>query len=66
MLFLLLALFFSPLAAAMAFLTTYHQYRRHFPEGRKALKAALETAVATFIVFMAIFLAAGFFFGRMV
>lgn len=64
-LFLVLALIFSPIAAAMAFLNTYQEYRRHFPERRKALKVATETAIVTFVLFVSLFSLAGFVFSRL-
>jgi len=50
--FLLLALTFSPLAAIMAFLIVYDEYRHHFPERKTPLKIACKAALATYIVFV--------------
>jgi hypothetical protein len=49
---LVLSLIFSPLAAMMAFLITYDDYRRHFPERGRALRAGFEAAALTFAVFL--------------
>ncbi|OPY07413.1 MAG: hypothetical protein A4E66_02050 [Syntrophus sp. PtaB.Bin001] len=46
-----IALIFSPVAAAMAFLIVYDEYQRHFTERKNALKIALKAALATFIFF---------------
>jgi hypothetical protein len=43
---------FSPLAAVMAFLITYEEYKHHFPEKVKVGKKALETAVFTLAFFI--------------
>ena len=44
----------SPLAAIMAFLITYEEYRQHFPEKKIVIKKALETAAFTLIFFLAL------------
>ena len=44
----------SPLAAIMAFLITYEEYKRHYPEKRKVLKKSLEMAFFTLIFFLAL------------
>jgi heme/copper-type cytochrome/quinol oxidase subunit 2 len=50
--FLMVALIFSPIAAAMAFLIVYDEYRLHFPERKTPLKMALRAALATLIFFI--------------
>jgi hypothetical protein len=49
---LVLSLIFSPLAATMAFLITYDEYRKHFPDRGPALQAGFEAAALTFAVFL--------------
>jgi hypothetical protein len=55
---LVLGLIFSPLAAVMAFLITYEEWRKHFPDRGPALRAGLEMAMLTFFVFLLLSLAA--------
>jgi hypothetical protein len=55
---LVLSLIFSPLAAVMAFLITYDEYRKHSPDRRPALRAAWRTAALTFAVFLSLSIAA--------
>jgi len=38
----------------MAFLTTYGEYVHHYPDKQKVLKTALEAAVFTLVVFLAL------------
>lgn len=49
---LLIGLVFSPIAGLMAFLITYHEYRRHYADKQQPLKIALEAALFTFAFFM--------------
>jgi len=47
------ALIFSPVAALSAFLITYAEYRKHFPEDlRRARKISAEFALSAFIFFL--------------
>jgi hypothetical protein len=50
--FLTVTLVFSPLAAIMAFLIVYDEYRHHFEEGKTPLKMGLRAALVTFILFI--------------
>ena len=43
---------FGALAAACAFLISYDEYRRHFPDRTKPLRMALQMAVVTFVFFL--------------
>jgi len=54
-----LALVFSPLAAAMAFLISYSEYRHHYPDSRRPRQLAARTAAATMLFFLALSLAVG-------
>ena len=45
-------LIFSPIAGFMAYLITYEEYRRHFPERGRAIRESLRTAVATLLIFL--------------
>lgn len=56
---LVLGAIWSPLAAAAAFLITYEEYRRHYPDRAPAIRHATETALMTLGVFMALSLLAG-------
>ena len=44
----------APIAAIISFLITYEEYQRHFPDSRIPRKMALQTALYTFIIFLAI------------
>ena len=47
-----IALVFSPFAAAIAFVITYSEYAKHFVDKKKALKKALGMALVAFIFFL--------------
>jgi purine-cytosine permease-like protein len=64
MLILLIGLIFSLIAAIMAYLTTYAEYERHFPDRRKARNIALESAVVFFIFFVILTIALAVVFGN--
>lgn len=49
---LVLWLPFSLLAALMAYLITYDEYRRHFPDRRRAVLEAARTAAVTLLFFL--------------
>ena len=49
---LVLWLPFSLLAALMAYLITYDEYRRHFPDRRRAILEAARTAAVTLLFFL--------------
>lgn len=58
-LFFFISLVFSPLAAAMAFIITYEEYKKQMKKPQ-ALKHAGEVAFFTFLVFMGIGVAVGY------
>ena len=43
---------FSVLAAVMAYLITYEEYRRHFPDRRRAISESVQTAAVTLLFFL--------------
>lgn len=47
-----ISVIFSILAAIMAYLITYQEYRHHFPDKRDIKKAALRTGGFTFLLFL--------------
>ncbi len=49
---LVLWLPFSLLAAVMAYLITYEEYRRHFPDRRRAILESVKTAAVTLTFFL--------------
>ncbi len=51
---------FSALAGVMAFLITYHEYRRHYPDARPARRAAIRAGIVATLFFLAFSVAAGF------
>jgi hypothetical protein len=59
-LFILIGGLFSSLAALSAFLITYMEYRRHFPDRKRALRAAAQTAVISFLFLFFLSLASYF------
>ncbi len=61
---LILGLLFSPIAAAMAFLITYGEFRHHFPDKRRAVRAGLGTAGVAFLIFFLLSFAAVLALGR--
>jgi len=59
------ALIFSPVAALSAYLITYAEYRRHFPEDlRRARKISLEFALSAFIFFFILIVLAVIFINK--
>ncbi len=60
---LLVGIVFVPLAAFMAYLITYEEYRRHYPDKHKPRQLALEAAITTLIFFLLISIAIGWFLG---
>ncbi len=51
---ILLALFFAPLAGAIAFVITYAGYSRHLIDRSRVLKRALEAGLITFLFFLVV------------
>ena len=50
----LVALVFSPFAAAIAFAIMYAEYSKHFVDKKKVLKRALRMALVAFVFFLII------------
>lgn len=57
--FLLMGLIFSPIAAAMAFLITYEEYRHHGFGPGELRRRSLQAAGVTLLFFLLVALAAG-------
>jgi len=55
-----IALIFSPLASAMAFIVTYGEYLRHYPDKKQPMKLALEAALVTLVFFIGVSFVIGF------
>ena len=49
---LLIGAIFSPIAALMAFIITYEEYKHHFPEFKISVKKALGISLITLLVFL--------------
>ncbi|NPV82335.1 MAG: hypothetical protein HPY46_01955 [Candidatus Aminicenantes bacterium] len=50
---IVLALVFSPVAALSAYLITYAEYKKHFPDDlKRARKLSLNFAISTMILFI--------------
>lgn len=62
---LVIGVMFCPIAALMAFLITYNEYLRHFPNRKIPFKMALEAAVAAFILFGVLLTVVTIFLGRL-
>ncbi|HNT00478.1 MAG TPA: hypothetical protein PLB50_08730 [Candidatus Saccharicenans sp.] len=59
------ALIFSPVAALSAYLITYAEYRRHFPEDlRRARKISVEFALSAFVFFFILIVLAVIFINK--
>ncbi len=61
--FVLLGLFFSPFAGAMAFLITYEEYSHHQFERRRLIAMSLEAAVVSMAVILALMIVAALILG---
>ena len=61
-----IALIFSPLASAMAFIITYGEYLHHYPDKKKPMKLAIEAALVTFIFFITLSFIVGYILENMV
>jgi len=62
---IIFALIFSPVAALCAFLITYAEYRKHFPEDlRRARKISAEFALSAFIFFFILIVLAIIFINK--
>jgi ABC-type sulfate transport system permease component len=62
-LFFFISLVFSPLAAAMAYIITYEEYKKHLRKPQ-AVKQSLQMALFAFLVFMSIGIIVGFIFSN--
>jgi hypothetical protein len=51
----------SMIAGMMAFVITFNEYSHHFAEKRDAVKQSLEAGVVTFLFFVILTVAIGFF-----
>ena len=49
---LFLWVLFSLIAAAMAYLITFEEYRRHLPDRRRAISESVRTAAVTLLFFL--------------
>ncbi len=58
---LIIAVPMSIIAAVMAFIITYEEYRHHYPDKRMAIKHGVETAVITMLALIVIVLIFSFF-----
>lgn len=45
-------LLFSPIAAVLAYLITFDEYRKHFPDRRRAVRESLRSAGVTLLFFL--------------
>jgi hypothetical protein len=63
---LVIGLFFSPLASATAFLITYGEYLHHYPDKKQPRKLAIQVAITTLIVFLALSFVVGFLLEKIV
>jgi hypothetical protein len=63
---ILIALIFSPLASAAAFMITYGEYLHHYSDKMKPRKLAAEAAITTFIVFLVLSFVVGFLLEKIV
>ena len=61
-----IALIFSPLASIMAYIITYGEYLRHYPDKKQPMKLAFEAALTTFLFFIALSFIAGFLLANIV
>jgi len=62
---LVFALIFSPVAALCAYLITYAEYRKHFPEDlKRARKISVEFALSAFVFFFILIVLAVIFINK--
>jgi hypothetical protein len=62
---LVLCVIFAPIAAAMAYLITYEEYRHHFPERGRAVREGMVAALLALVVFLALGALAGVLMPRL-
>jgi len=60
----ILWLFFSPIAALMAFLITYGEFSHHYADRGRVFREALQMAVFALVVFLLLGLVASFILPR--
>jgi hypothetical protein len=60
-LFFFISLMVSPFAAALAFMITYEEYRKHVAK-QKAFRYGIQTAVFTLVIFVGLGIVTGFLF----
>ena len=61
-----LGIIFGFLAALIAFVITWHEYEKHKFTGKRLFKEAFQSAIFTFVVFLALSLFVGFILKRFV
>ena len=61
MVFLIIGLIFSPIAAVMAFLIIYEQYSHHNLTKKQQFKIAMQTGLLALVAFIILALGIGFF-----
>ena len=61
---LVLGFSFSFIASLAAFLISYEEYSRHYPDKRKAFLLSVRTAVFAFMVFLVLAIIIGFFIDK--
>jgi hypothetical protein len=55
---------FAPLAALCAYIAIFSEYVHHYPNAKMPKKLALEAAIGTFVLFLAISVVIGWFLGN--
>ena len=63
---IVIALIFAPLASAMAYIITYGEYLRHYPDKKKPVRLAIEAALVTFVFFIVLSFVIGFLLGNII
>ena len=63
---IVIGLIFSPIAAIMAFIISYEEYKRHYTDKKKPFQLSLGTAIATFVFFMLVSFFAGLLLNRII
>lgn len=62
LIFIIIGLIFSPIAALMAYLITYGEYSHHYLSKKETLKISLEFAFYTFCFFLSLTIIVGYIF----
>ena len=63
---IVIGIVFGLVAAASAFVITWHEYEKHKFTGKRLFRQAFQAAIFTFIVFLLLSLLVGFFLARFV